>query len=104
MQLDQRLEASGVGVNGAKEPGAWSQYINFDAGGISWVKTFSILLEKNNWNHCSVALSGCFRLEHIRNHQETVTGTIRTWPSSSLPVLLGLSAKDQAKAELFIPA
>lgn len=39
------LEACGVGVNGIKEPGACSQYINLDAGGISWVKTFSVLLE-----------------------------------------------------------
>lgn len=98
------LKACGVGVNGAKEPGACSQYINLDAGGIWWVKTFSILLEENNWNHCGAALSGCSRLEHIRNYQKTVTETIITCPSPSVPVLLGLSAKTWVKAELFIPA
>lgn len=61
----------------------------------------------NNWNHFGGIPSGCSRLEHIWNYQKTVTGTIITWPShscSTQPVLLGLSAKTWAIAELFILA
>lgn len=58
----------------------------------------------NNWNHCGGFLSGCSRLRHIWNYQKTVTGTIITWPSHSLPVLLGLSAKTWAMLScLFLP-
>lgn len=89
------------------------QHINLDAWGISWVKTFSPASLRSsghsampcyNWNHCGGILSGCSRLEHIWNYQKTVTGTIITRPSHSLPVLLGLSAKTWAIAELFILA